>query len=106
MRDRRAVPVLILLIAAIACSGQTPKAVPWESEQRSGPNRLAVLYGLDACQDLDHVEVAYQRSAVVVTLFAVPNHHPCTGLHFAASVAVPLHEPLGSRIVRDGARAT
>jgi hypothetical protein len=41
-----------------------------------------------------------------VTLYAVPNHLPCTGLHFAASVAVPLHEPLDGRIVRDGARAT
>ena len=53
-----------------------------------------MTYGLDSCQDLDRVEVAYSRSAVTVTVFAVPNQNACRGLRFVRTVDVPLREAL------------
>ena len=64
-----------------------------------------MTYGLDSCQDLDRVEVAYSRSAVTVTVFAVPNHNACTGLRFVRTADVPLREALAGRAVLDGARS-
>ena len=76
----------------------------WQTVRDSADDvNLAVTYALDSCQDLDRVEVAYGRADVTVTVFAVSNGRPCTGVRFLSSVDVPLHQPLAGRRVRDGA---
>lgn len=63
--------------------------------------------GVEPCAVLDHVDVAYGRKAITVTLFE--GHEPgseadvCIEVAEAKEVRVPLDEPLGGRDIRDGA---
>jgi hypothetical protein len=99
--------VCISLAAALAaCGASASKPVTWQTVRDSADDRnLALTYGLDSCQDLDRVEVAYARADVTITVFVVSNGRVCTGVRFLRSVDVPLHQPLAGRPVRDGARA-
>ena len=102
----RVAPAAIFIAFVLVACGTTPsKPVAWEAAHVTSTDQsLTVTYGLDSCQDLDRIEVAYSRSAVTVTIFAVPNHNACRGLRFVHTVDVPLREPLAGRNVLDGAR--
>ena len=90
----------------VACGSISSKPVEWQTAQDAANDRsLKITYGLDSCQDFDRAEVAYSRTAITVTLFAVTNHNACTGLHFVQSREVPLRQALAGRAVRDGARS-
>ena len=103
---RVALAAVIFASVFIACGTTSSTPVAWEGAQVTPTDRsLTVTYGLDSCQDLDRVEVAYSRSAVTVTVFAVPNQNACRGLRFVRTVDVPLREPLAGRDVLDGAPA-
>jgi hypothetical protein len=104
MRRSHAAAAFAALLLGTACGGPAPKAIPWQDAAAVSSQELSVLYGVDACQDLDHVEVEYEVRVIVVTVFATANGKRCTGLHFVRSVPLPLHEPLGGREVRDGAK--
>jgi hypothetical protein len=89
----------------VACGSISSKPVEWQTAQdASNDQSLKISFGLDSCQDFDRAEVAYSRTAVTVTLFAVPNHNTCTGLRFVRTVDVPLRQSLAGRDVRDGAK--
>ena len=112
LRQRKAPNLRVALAAVIfasvfmACGTASSTPVAWEAAQVTPTDRsLTVTYGLDSCQDLDRIEVGYRRTAVTVTIFAVPNHNACRGLRFVRTVDVPLREPLAGRDVLDGARA-
>ena len=106
-RSLRVTPAAILIASALVACSTTPSAkVPWESARDAKSDRsLTITYALDSCQDFDRIEIAYNRSAVTVTLFAVTNHSTCTGLRFVRSVEVPLREALAGRDVLDGGRS-
>jgi hypothetical protein len=98
----RAGAAALFLVVLVSCGGVSARAVPATGVRVEDPLHLSVSYRIDSCRDLDHVEVAYGRSALTVTVFAVPNKVPC-GLVLPRSVAVPLREPLGNREILDGA---
>jgi len=101
---RVAVATVIFPAILLACGATPSRPVSWQSVQVGATDRsLTLAYGLDSCQDLDRVEVAYSRTAVTVTVFAVPNKSACSGLRFVRTVDVPLREALAGRVVKDGA---
>lgn len=74
------------------------------------PRAIDVYFwsGVEPCYVLDHVDLRYRRSAVVVTLHQ--GHDPrredtvCIELAVEKVVRVDLNEPLRGRRIRDGAR--
>ena len=102
---RVALAAILIATVLVACGTTSSKPVAWEAAQITSTDQsLTVTYGLDSCQDLDRIEVSYSRSAVTVSIFAVPNHNACRGLRFVHTVDVPLREALAGRDVLDGAR--
>ena len=98
---RWALPLAFLLVA---CNGIAARPIAWQAVRVAANDKsLTLTYGLDTCQSLDRIEVAYDRSSVTVTVFEAPNHSACTGLRFARTIVVPLRGPLGGRTVVDGA---
>lgn len=96
--------MLPLALFLMACSASASKPVAWQTVRDAANDKsLTLTYGLDTCQSLDRIEVAYGRSSITVTVFEVPNNTACTGLRFARTADVPLRGPLGGRTVVDGA---
>jgi hypothetical protein len=64
--------------------------------------------GVEPCDVLDHVDVAYGADAVTVTLYS--GHDPsagdvaCIDIAELKSVTITLDEPLGDRTIEDGTR--
>lgn len=101
---RVAVATVVFPAILLACGANLSKPIPWQSVNvGTTDSSLTLTYGLDSCQDLDRIEVAYSRSAVTVTVFAVPNKSACSGLRFVRTVDVPLRAALAGRAVKDGA---
>lgn len=86
------------------------RKIRWEkARQGSGGRSLLVTYwsGVEPCNVLDHIEVDYKPSRIVVTLYE--GHDPaegdvaCIELALLKEVVVELDQPVRGRQIVDGA---
>lgn len=86
------------------------RPVPWESARRTPSGRsLRITYwsGVEPCNVLDHVDVEYEPSRIMVTLHE--GHDPeagdvaCIEIALRKVVRVALQEPVDGRKIVDGA---
>jgi hypothetical protein len=72
-----------------------------------GERSLLLRYtgGVESCFGLDHVDVAYGRKRIIVTLFEgrVPTAEVCIEVAVLKATRVRLTQPIGGRNVVDGA---
>jgi len=85
------------------------RPVGWEEAKVLGPRRLLISYwsGVEPCNVLDHVEVAYSADEVEVTLFEgsdpADKDGVCIEIALLKGVKLNLDEPLAGRKLTDGA---
>lgn len=86
------------------------RAVPWEKARQTPSGRsLRITYwsGVEPCNVLDHVDVDYRASSIVVTVYE--GHDPeaedvaCIEVALRKVVRIPLEEPVEGRKLVDGA---
>jgi hypothetical protein len=87
------------------------RRIPWErTRQTSSGRALRVTYwsGVEPCNVLDHVDVRYETSKIVVTLFeGYDPEEPdvaCIELALRKAVMVKLEQPVDGRKIVDGAK--
>lgn len=87
------------------------RRVPWEKARQASSGRaLRVTYwsGVEPCNVLDHIEVAYSATKITVTLYE--GHDPeqadvaCIEIALLKTVVVKLEEPVDGRKIVDGAK--
>jgi hypothetical protein len=84
-------------------------AIRWEqAEPAADGRRVRVFFtsGPEPCNILDHVDVAYSRDAVSITLFEgsepTPDGRACIEIAVAKAVDVALDQPRAGRRILDG----
>jgi hypothetical protein len=101
----RALIAALLAATLGACSAPELETIRWRRIDVSPNQRgLVVRYGVDTCQEVNHAEVSYGQTQVVVTLFVKRTDARCLALRIPKSLVVPLHEPLDGRRVEDGGK--
>jgi len=87
------------------------RSVAWEKARQTSSGRsLRVIYwsGVEPCNVLDHVEVRYETSRIVVTLFeGYDPEEPdvaCIEIALLKAVVVKLEQPVDGRKIVDGAK--
>ena len=87
------------------------RPVAWDKARRVSDGRsLRITYwsGVEPCNVLDHVDVEYTDSTIVVTLYE--GHDPdggdvaCIEIALLKAVVVDLDEPVAGRKLVDGAK--
>ena len=95
----------LALTLGTACSAPALVSIRWRTVEVSPDQRgLITGYALDRCQRVDHAEVVYAETRLVVTLLAKQTKDTCLGRQTPKSLVIPLHEPLAGRVVTDGAK--
>ncbi len=106
MRVSRLVPgvgALVLALALTSCAYPPLTATRLRRAQlNSDASGIQASYAADRCETFDHAEVAYGRRALAITIFLRKADQPCLGVRLLRRTFIPLHEPLGGRLVRDG----
>lgn len=87
------------------------RPVPWEkARQTPGGRQLRIVYwsGVEPCSVLDHVDVAYKASKIIVTLYegSDPDEPDalCIEIALRKVVRVALEEAVNGRKLVDGAK--
>lgn len=83
---------------------------PFVKSIANGDGTVTLVFwgGVEPCDVLDHVDVAYAADAVTVTLYS--GHDPsagdvaCIDIAELKSVTITLDQPLGDRTIEDGTR--
>lgn len=90
----RFVATAVLFVAVAACAGRGPVGIS-EVTPLQGGRVLDVA--VDSCHGDPEVEVVESDEAVTLSVMATDTKDDCQDL-----LTVPLDEPLGDRVVRDG----
>jgi hypothetical protein len=87
----------------IACSAPRLHTVRWQTaELAHGGDQVRLVYSLDVCEELHHVEIDY-AAELTLTIYATDNDRACLGIRFVRSVNVPLRDRFDDATFRDGA---
>jgi hypothetical protein len=83
-----------------------PHPTSWDKYKKRSSNTvdLYLWSGVEECYGIDHIDVAYKRRVVEVTIFEGndPDAQQCIELAVRKVVRLELDEPLGRRTLIDG----